>query len=129
MHRHRDPQLLKGVLPMLVLAELARDETYGYQLVTALRGRGLEDLSTGTLYPVLNRLEHDGLVTSRLVPSPSGPARKYYRLSAPGVAALDEQRAAWGSLVRTVEGVLDAVPPPDAHPYVPPRTDPPRRTP
>ena len=128
MRGPRDPQLLKGVLPMLVLAALAHDETYGYELVTALRGAGLDDLSTGTLYPVLNRLEQDGLVTSRLVPSSSGPARKYYRLSAPGVAALDERRAAWDALVATVEHVLDAVPAPDVHPYVPPRTDDPRRT-
>ena len=88
MTSDRDPQLLKGVLPMLTLAALTRDESYGYELVAALRAAGLAELSTGTLYPVLTRLERDGLVTSRLVASSSGPARKYYRPSDAGLAAL-----------------------------------------
>lgn len=114
-----DAQLLKGVLPMLVLAALAHEEAYGYALVVRLREAGLEELSTGTLYPVLTRLERDTLVTSRLVPSPTGPARKYYRLSAPGALALAARRDAWRALVRTGEGLLAHVPPGDRHPYVP----------
>lgn len=112
MPETRDTQLLKGVLPMLALAALAREETYGYALVTVLRDAGLDDLSTGTLYPVLTRLERDGLLVSRLVASSSGPARKYYRPSAPGLAALAEQRAAWGELV-TIAGRLLGPPPTD----------------
>jgi len=96
---------------MLTLAALAREETYGYELVTVLRAAGLDDLSTGTLYPVLTRLERDGLLISRLVASASGPARKYYRLSAPGLVVLDAQRAAWVDLVATADLVLGAVPP------------------
>ena len=115
MTEARDPQLLKGVLPMLALAALAREETYGYELVTVLRAAGLEDLSTGTLYPVLSRLERDGLVVSRLVASASGPARKYYRPSAAGLEALATRRTAWTDLVRTAARVLDE-PPDDAHP-------------
>ncbi|MBO3088521.1 PadR family transcriptional regulator [Cellulomonas dongxiuzhuiae] len=126
----RDSQLLKGVLPMLTLAALAREETYGYELVTVLRAAGLDDLSTGTLYPVLTRLERDGLLISRLVASASGPARKYYRLSAPGLAVLDAQRAAWVDLVATADLVLGAVPPstdpPDAAAPVPAPTGSPR---
>ncbi|WP_136519213.1 PadR family transcriptional regulator [Cellulomonas telluris] len=121
----RDPQLLKGVLPMLVLAALAQEEAYGYALVVRLREAGLDELSTGTLYPVLTRLEREGLVTSRLVPSDSGPARKYYRLSAPGTLALAGRRDAWRDLVRTSEGLLSAVPGPDTYPYVPDRGGPP----
>lgn len=109
----RDPQLLKGVLPMLTLAALARAETYGYELVAALRQAGLHDLSTGTLYPVLTRLEREGLVTSRLVASSSGPARKYYAPSPAGRAALDAQRAAWAALVATADRVLRAADPAD----------------
>ncbi|MBF0689537.1 MAG: PadR family transcriptional regulator [Cellulomonas sp.] len=126
----RDSQLLKGVLPMLTLAALTREETYGYELVTVLRGAGLDDLSTGTLYPVLTRLERDGLLISRLVASASGPARKYYRLSAPGLAALAAQRDAWVDLVATAERVLGAAgpptDPPDAAAPVPAPTGSPR---
>ena len=106
----RDPQLLKGVLPMLTLAVLARGESYGYQLVTVLRGAGLEDLSTGTLYPVLARLEREDLLTSHLVASPSGPARRYYRASAAGLRTLADRRRAWSDLVGTVTRVLDTPP-------------------
>ncbi len=106
MTSDRDPQLLKGVLPMLTLAALTRDESYGYELVAALRAAGLAELSTGTLYPVLTRLERDGLVTSRLVASSSGPARKYYRPSDAGLAALRTQRASWAALVATADRVL-----------------------
>lgn len=102
----RDPQLLKGVLPMLALAALAHAETYGYELVTVLRDAGLADLSTGTLYPVLTRLERDGLLTSRLVASPAGPARKYYRPSDAGHRALADQRTAWADLVTVAGRVL-----------------------
>lgn len=105
-----DTQLLKGVLPMLVLGALgARGESYGYELVTALREAGLEDLSTGTLYPVLNRLEREGQVASRLVPSPSGPARKYYTPTAAGRDELDRAHRAWAGLAEIVVGVLGDV--------------------
>ncbi|ADG75480.1 transcriptional regulator, PadR-like family [Cellulomonas flavigena DSM 20109] len=111
MAESRDTQLLKGVLPMLALAALARDETYGYELVTVLRDAGLDDLSTGTLYPVLTRLEREGLLTSRLVASTSGPARKYYRPSEVGRQALADHRAAWAELVAVTARVLDGAPP------------------
>lgn len=110
----RDPQLLKGVLPMLVLRTLQQEETYGYALVVRLQEAGLPGLSTGTVYPVLARLERDGLVTARLAPSASGPARKYYRPTAAGEERLVRAVAAWEALGRTVARVLahDDAPPP-----------------
>lgn len=101
-----DPQLLKGVLPLLVLALLRAQESYGYELVTRLQGAGLPDITGGTVYPVLSRLERDGLVTSRLVPSTSGPARKYYRPTGPGETHLARATENWHALTRTVETVL-----------------------
>ena len=74
----RDPQLLKGVLPILVLTLLDQEESYGYELVTRLQGGGLHGIATGTVHPVLTRLEREGRLSSRLVPSAAGPARKYY---------------------------------------------------
>jgi PadR family transcriptional regulator PadR len=109
MPTDRDPQLLKGVLPMLVLALLAERESYGYELVTRLQEAGLAGMSTGTVYPVLGRLEREGAVASRLVASPSGPARKYYRPTPEGLAALAGAREAWADLARTVHAVLALV--------------------
>lgn len=122
----RDPQLLKGVLPLLTLAALTRSESYGYELVTVLRDAGLDDLSTGTLYPVLTRLEREGLVTSRLVASTSGPARKYYRPSPAGLDALATQRSAWTGLVATADRVLRHATP--TTPASPPATPAPQET-
>jgi PadR family transcriptional regulator, regulatory protein PadR len=101
----RDPQLLKGVLPMLVLTLLATDESYGYELVVRLRDVGLDGISPGTVYPVLGRLEREGLLASRLQPSPQGPARKYYRTTAAGDRRREDAAVAW----RQLSGVVAAV--------------------
>lgn len=109
----RDPQLLKGVLPMLVLRLLGVQESYGWELVTRLRAAGLDDISSGTVYPVLGRLERDGLVSSRLVASTAGPARKYYTPTDAGAQQLARARAAWTDLAAVVAGVLDGDAPTD----------------
>lgn len=98
----RDPQLLKGVLPTLVLALLQRRESYGYELVTRLQAAGLTDVATGTVYPLLTRLERDGAITSRLVASSSGPARKYYAPTPDGIARLTQGLTSWNDLVDVV---------------------------
>lgn len=96
---------------MLVLGVLvSTTESYGYELVGTLRSAGLDELTTGTLYPVLSRLEREGLVTSRLVASDAGPARKYYAPTAAGRAELARARAAWDALQRTVDTVLGTHP-------------------
>ncbi|MCU1431723.1 MAG: transcriptional regulator, PadR-like family [Actinotalea sp.] len=102
----RDPQLLKGVLPMLVLLLLTEQESYGYELVTRLQADGLVDISTGTVYPVLSRLEREGLVASRLVASTAGPARKYYVPTGDGARELDRAVSGWRDLTATVGAVL-----------------------
>lgn len=101
-----DTQLLKGVLPLLVLGLLRDQESYGYELVTRLRDAGLADITAGTVYPVLSRLEREHHVASRLVPSSSGPARKYYRPTASGERHLTEATAAWNRLATTVRAVV-----------------------
>lgn len=101
----RDPQLLKGVLPILVIGLLGIAESYGYELVTRLQAAGLEGIATGTVYPTLSRLEREGKLTSHLVPSPSGPARKYYRPTPAGEAHYRDALAAWGDLGGVVHAV------------------------
>ena len=105
----RDPQLLKGVLPMLVLALLTEADSYGYELVTRLQADGLGDIAAGTVYPVLARLEREGLIASRLVASSSGPARKYYVPTAQGAAELARSTRAWLQLTNTVTATLGRV--------------------
>jgi len=114
-----DPQLLKGALSLLLLRLLAERESYGYQLVQRLRQAGLAEIAEGTVYPALTRLEREGRVTARLVPSPSGPARKYYRPSPAGYRAMDEGRGAWRALAAVVDGLFAAPPPVEPAPPAP----------
>ena len=73
---------------------------YGQQLVTEA------GFPSGSVYPALGRLERDGHITSRLVASQLGPARKYYRLSREGYKELAETERAWNNLVRAMEPIL-----------------------
>ena len=108
MAASHDPQLLKGVLTLLLLRLLADRESYGYEVVQRLREVGLSEISEGTVYPALSRLEREGRISARLVASSAGPARKYYRPTAAGRTALTAGTAAWQSLAETVNAVLTA---------------------
>ena len=101
-----DTQMLKGVLPMVVLARLDADEAYGYDLVASLAAGGLA-VSTGTVYPLLARLEAEGKITSRLVASDLGPARKYYRTTPAGRDYLADQAIRWRDLTRAVTTIME----------------------
>lgn len=102
-----DPQLLKGVLSLLLLQLLAEQESYGYEVVQRLHQIGLVDVLEGTVYPALARLEREGRVSARLVSSKSGPARKYYRPTPAGYEALTQGTAGWQALSEMVSTVLD----------------------
>jgi PadR family transcriptional regulator PadR len=101
-----DSQMLKGVLSLALLRLLAERESYGYELVTRLHDLGLTEIQDGSVYPALGRLERDGHVTSRLVASSSGAARKYYRPSRSGYAELAHNEQAWRGLVRALDPIL-----------------------
>lgn len=74
-------QLMKGILEGCVLAIIEKEETYGYQILSALEQGGFDSLSEGTLYPVLTRLDKNGYISCRRAKSPLGPIRKYYSIT------------------------------------------------
>lgn len=113
MQRH-DPQLLKGVLSIVLLRLLAERESYGYELVQRLGEVGLPDVLEGTVYPALARLEREGWVSTRLVQSSAGPARKYYCPTTEGYDQLSVATDGWRSFVAVVDSVLE--PPLPDHP-------------
>ncbi|MGF1646569.1 MAG: PadR family transcriptional regulator [Kineosporiaceae bacterium] len=100
-----ETQLLKGVLTLLLLGVLAAQESYGYEVVLRLRRLGLGDVGEGTVYPALTRLEARGLLSSRLVASRSGPARKYYALTEQGTAELARLDDAWTAVRAAVDSL------------------------
>ena len=104
----QDPQLLKGVLSLVLMQLVAEREDYGYSLVVRLQGHGFAELREGSVYPALTRLEAAGLLGSRLVRSASGPARKYYGITPAGRAELVRGLAAWNALVAAVQRITRA---------------------
>ena len=78
---------------------------YGYEMTKRLRARGLSIVGEGSIYPLLGRLERDGLVEAHRAASDGGPPRKYYRPSAEGRRALAEGVAEW----RTARDAVDAI--------------------
>lgn len=98
-------QLRRGVLEYCVLALLAEQERYGYDLVVALSDAGLV-ASQGSLYPLLSRLRRDALVETTWRESTDGPPRRYYRLTAAGASQLDAFRPAWADFSAHVNRIL-----------------------
>jgi PadR family transcriptional regulator, regulatory protein PadR len=98
---------LKGHLEALVLAVLADEPLHGYAVIEALRTRseGAFELAEGTLYPVLHRLEDDGLLSSAWTDA-DGRRRRVYRLTRRGRSALARRRDEWSSFARAVDAVL-----------------------
>lgn len=101
-----DIQLKKGVLGLCVLALLDRGDSYAYEIASRLSDA--INMGEGTVYPLMRRMQTDGLVETYLVESPSGPSRKYYRLSPAGRDALNGQTADWKTFTAAVDAVLDA---------------------
>jgi PadR family transcriptional regulator PadR len=96
-------QVRKGVLEFIVLLTIRSSETYGYELVTTI-ARALDfELTEGTIYPLLSRLNKEGLIAARWVATDGGVPRKYYRLSARGQAVLEAMEISWLRMTRGVQ--------------------------
>ena len=100
-----DIQLKKGVLGLCVLALLAHRESYAYEIASHMAEA--IGMGEGTIYPLMRRMQSDGLVSTYLVESPAGPSRKYYRLTPAGQQALAAQAAEWRGFARAVDGLID----------------------
>ncbi|MFN7164933.1 MAG: PadR family transcriptional regulator [Hyphomonas sp.] len=92
-------ELRRGAIVLAALSQL-RDEQYGYSLRQALAARGME-IEEGTLYPLLRRLESQGLLTSHWRIQ-DGPPRRYYVLSTHGIRLYARLSASW----RALSGVM-----------------------
>src|ERR1700759_4234924 len=88
-----------GLVGLVLLAVLSRsdDDLYGYEIAKrlALANDGASIFKEGTIYPVLRALSAAELLTSRIVPSYSGPPRRYYRITDQGRSVLQEWKAIW----------------------------------
>lgn len=96
-------EMLKGTLEGIVLAILAGQSAYGYEITAWLRDRGFADIAEGTVYALLVRIEQRGLVDVEKIPSEKGPPRKVYSLNAQGRNYLDEFWRTWSFLADRLE--------------------------
>ncbi|MFJ7975851.1 PadR family transcriptional regulator [Peribacillus sp. JNUCC 23] len=99
-------QLLKGILDGCVLAVIEKETAYGYELSQKLQNIGLKDVSEGTIYPVLLRLQKNGLIRGEMRPSDFGPNRKYYFLTSAGQEALSTIIEEWKQISDPVNELL-----------------------
>lgn len=104
-------QFKKGALEMILLSLIARGETYGYELITALNDGGAAVLGyarEGTVYPILYRLQEGGLIACRMAASPAnGGLKKYYSLTECGRGALRELTAFWKDYAACVNRFIE----------------------
>ena len=97
-------QMRKGILEYCVLSIIARGEMYPSDILKTLKIAKLIVVE-GTLYPLLNRVKDEGLLTYQWVESKSGPPRKYYQLTSEGKKLLHELKKTWGELAAAVNHI------------------------
>lgn len=97
-------ELRRGTLVLCVLSQL-RERQYGYSLSQGLAEKGM-DVEQGTLYPLLRRLEKQGLLDSDWTLEEARP-RRYYVLSARGRKMLEDLTREWDGMVKVIDRMLD----------------------
>ena len=97
-------ELRRGVLSIAVLSQLSKEE-YGYSLLKALSDKGME-IDQSTLYPLLRRLESQGLLHSDWRIVDEARPRRYYVISPQGKAVLAKLKGEWSALTETMQQML-----------------------
>lgn len=106
MYKKLTQELRRGILVLAALSQL-KEEKYGYALISSLAEEGL-DIEQGTLYPLLRRLESQGLLKSEWNVEGSRP-RRYYLISPEGTRTLEDLAGEWRSLTNVMEKLLDGI--------------------
>ena len=102
----RSGEWQRGVLATCALAVLADGEAHGYAIAQRLQAAGIGPVRGGALYPVLNRLEQEGLLVSTWQEGAGGPGRKVFRLTPSGRERTQQVRDGWPAFATAVAGVL-----------------------
>jgi PadR family transcriptional regulator PadR len=98
----------KGVLPFAVLVVLRSGPKHGYALASALRPVLGANVPEGTLYPLLNGFERDGLTKAEWSIQEAGPARKTYAITPKGQAVLEQAALRWARFSESLGRLINA---------------------
>jgi PadR family transcriptional regulator PadR len=90
-----ESQVRKGTLDFIILLCLRNQEQYGYEMIKIIKSVAGMDISEGTIYPLLNRLKKEELISSRWVEMETGIPRKYYRITEKGLQTLKAMKVSW----------------------------------
>ena len=104
-----EAQLRKGALEMAALASLWQGRLYGLEIIRFLENHSSMALAEGTIYPILNRLKMEGMLTSEWVEAEARHPRKYYSLTEAGLQRLRQMAEAWTSFSRGLSRLLEPV--------------------
>ena len=97
-------ELRRGTLIILVLSQL-KEPMYGYNLVKKLQDNGVP-IEANTLYPLMRRLESQGLLKSEWETSESKP-RKYYKITDDGLIVLEKATEHWKAFSKNIDNLLE----------------------
>ena len=97
---------MRGVLSLCVLTVVAEEETYGYAVAQRLHAAGLGAVKGGTLYPVLTRLDQEGLLTSTWREGDGGPGRKFFAVTSAGRIVLQDRTSSWLTFTERAAALL-----------------------
>lgn len=100
--------MLKGTLESCILKVISYKETYGYEISQQLQEYGFSNISEGTIYPLLLRLEKNGLIMAKYRDSTLGPKRKYFSISEKGQEELTVFLSNWKELENSVNKLFNS---------------------
>jgi len=105
-------ELVAASATPMILSVLSRGESYGYAIIQEIKTLSDNEIewTDGMLYPVLRRLESQGLLTSQWRVGESGKKRRYYRIRKDGLKALGEQRSQWQLAHRVLSALWRGTP-------------------
>ena len=104
-----EAQLRKGAVEMAALASLWQGRLYGLEIIRFLESQSQLALAEGTIYPILNRLKAEGMLTSEWVEAEAGHPRKYYSLTDAGRQRLRQMAEAWTGFSVGLSRLLEPV--------------------
>ena len=105
-----EQQFKKGALEMVLLSLIARQRSYGYELISRLQREGVglfQETKEGTLYPILYRLEDEGLIESELASDSGRRVKVLSDYCDLGLSALTERKSFWQSYKKVIDRLLE----------------------
>lgn len=99
-------QMLKGLLEGALLLMIKREKSYSYELKNKLKIEGFGDISEGTIYPLLLRLEKQKMIIGEQVATGTGPNRKYYSLTTEGEKYLEDFLEDWSDISQAMKALV-----------------------